>query len=331
METIQARIERLIRTGEGDFASLALDLFSYQYARNEAYRSFCDAQGQSPAHVLRWENIPAVPVRAFKSAILTTVPPARAAALFESSRTTGELPSRHYLKDLTYYETACTKSFESWVLPDQARLPFLILTPSPGEAPRSSLTWMFDTVKRRLALTGDYFVQRGRLDDLRLAYVLQRLQSQNQPVVLLGTTLAFLSLLEFCQSQKRSFALPPGSRLLDTGGMKATTKEISRDTFLNLVNSLLGIPDDQCINEYGMCELSSQFYARGRSLEFEGPPWVRTLELDGCLRHFDLANVESVLAVQTEDRGRLTPRGFEFLGRAIGAEPKGCSLAAESF
>src|ERR1700676_3608434 len=57
-----------------------------------------------------------------------------------------------------------------------------------------------------------------------------------------------------------------------------------------------------------MCEMSSQFYARGTSNLFQGPPWVRTLVIDpdtgalagpgqpGLLTHFR-SDVRDELAV----------------------------------
>jgi hypothetical protein len=74
------------------------------------------------------------------------------------------------------------------------------------------------------------------------------------------------------------------------------------------------------------------------------PPWVRTRVLDpvslaplaadrpGLLAHYDLACAGSVCHVLTEDVGVLSPSGgFRLLGRATGAEARGCSLLAESF
>jgi hypothetical protein len=49
----------------------------------------------------------------------------------------------------------------------------------------------------------------------------------------------------------------------------------------------------------------------------------------GLLRHFDLANVGSVSALQTEDVGVEVGVGFEILGRASGAEARGCALLLE--
>jgi len=49
----------------------------------------------------------------------------------------------------------------------------------------------------------------------------------------------------------------------------------------------------------------------------------------GLIRVFDLANVYSVMAVQTEDLGvRDGDDGFVLAGRALSAEPRGCSLLA---
>jgi hypothetical protein len=48
----------------------------------------------------------------------------------------------------------------------------------------------------------------------------------------------------------------------------------------------------------------------------------------GLIRVFDLANVYSVMAIQTEDLGIRSGDGFELLGRAVMSEPRGCSLMA---
>jgi hypothetical protein len=48
----------------------------------------------------------------------------------------------------------------------------------------------------------------------------------------------------------------------------------------------------------------------------------------GLIRVFDLANVYSVLAIQTEDLGIRHGDGFALAGRAVLAEPRGCSLLA---
>jgi hypothetical protein len=71
---------------------------------------------------------------------------------------------------------------------------------------------------------------------------------------------------------------------------------------------------------------------------FHFPPWARTLVISpetgrevsdgetGLLRIFDLANVFSVMAIQTDDLAIRRGHGFELMGRARQAEPRGCSL-----
>ena len=48
----------------------------------------------------------------------------------------------------------------------------------------------------------------------------------------------------------------------------------------------------------------------------------------GLIRVADLANVYSVMAIQTEDLGTRCRDGFGLAGRATLAEPRGCSLMA---
>jgi hypothetical protein len=344
MGSLELAIESFLRTGEGSFDALALELFCYQFEKNRPYQAYCRSQSIEAADVKRWQDIPAVPIQAFKSVELATFPIGQASAVFESSGTTMKTPSRHYLKTLSFYESSVKTSFSTWVVPDQNSRPMLILTPSPGEAPRSSLSWMMDVVQRKWGAPGSYFfVRNGRLDELWLATMVAKMQNDGSPTILLGTTIAFLAFFDYCRKAGRRFSLPAGSRVMDTGGMKTQKREISRAEFVKEVKELLGIPEDHCINEYGMCEMSSQFYGKGSSTHLQGPEWVQTLVIDpstgreseggatGLLRHFDLANVGSVMAIQTEDLGRKEGNGFTLLGRASDAELKGCSLAAEAF
>jgi hypothetical protein len=97
---------------------------------------------------------------------------------------------------------------------------------------------------------------------------------------------------------------------------------------------------------YGMTELSTQLYDDGNvfvpSVK-SGPHWLRSRIVDpltgrdvpagerGVLVHCDLANFNSVTTILTEDVGVAAGAGFLLLGRAEGAQAKGCSLAVEEF
>ena len=114
-----------------------------------------------------------------------------------------------------------------------------------------------------------------------------------------------------------------------------------------MFEKFLGIPPARVVNEYGMTELSTQFYDQtlreGRQTDRKvAPPWSRVLIVDpntgkeakererGLIRVYDLANVWSAMCIQTEDLGVAYGDEFEVLGRAAGAEVRGCSLNAEA-
>ena len=137
---------------------------------------------------------------------------------------------------------------------------------------------------------------------------------------------------------------------MDTGGYKGRSREVAKEELYGLYEAILGIPGDHVVNEYGMTELATQFYDSVLADKIRGvsshrhkvvPPWARTIVVDpdtllplspgnaGLLRHLDLANLSSVMAIQTEDLGYEVAGGFEVLGRAKGAEARGCSIAVD--
>jgi hypothetical protein len=78
-------------------------------------------------------------------------------------------------------------------------------------------------------------------------------------VLMLGTAFAFVHWLDGLRADER-YSLPPGSRLLETGGFKGRSREVARPELYAALADRLGIPPDAMINEYGMTELLSQYY-----------------------------------------------------------------------
>jgi hypothetical protein len=209
---------------------------------------------------------------------------------------------------------------------------------------------MFACVLRTYGSGDSRFCWRGQAVDLdALAAGLLDAERAGERVCLMGTTFALLSVADTLAARGTRFALPAGSRLMDTGGFKGRTRELPQKELYAAYVQTFGIPEHAIVNEYGMTELSSQYYDRALLAEPGvlhprrkiGPPWLRAVVVDpetleplppgrpGLVRHMDLANLFSVVAVQTDDLAVLHDDGIELLGRAAGAEARGCSLAME--
>jgi hypothetical protein len=164
------------------------------------------------------------------------------------------------------------------------------------------------------------------------------ISAQQRPVVLFGTALAFLDILETSEPM----SVPEGSLIMETGGFKGTNRTIEKRDLYFALSNYFAIPTAKIWNEYGMTELSSQFYSSNVDQPHIGPPWARVVVIDpatnreaspgqiGAIRIVDLANVWSVLALQTQDLARNGSGGeFHLIGRDPNALPRGCSRAAD--
>jgi len=332
------------RAPEAEFEALALDLFAYQFERNPFYRRLSIADGKEPGSVGSWKAVPAMPVAGFKELVLASFPKTKAVRVFRTSGTTSGARGAHFFDTLALYEAALLPAFRRHLLPDGASCRFFFLTASPEEAPYSSLSHMMGVVNRALSRPrGKFYVKK---DDILFERLVEDLRADKKPVAVLTTAFALKAFLDRLTAARISFRLPRGSRLMETGGFKGRARAVSKRSLYAGVAKRLGIPAEFCVSEYGMTELSSQFYdamaGRKGARFFRGPAWMRTLVVDpatgrearkgrpGLLRHCDLANRGSVAVVETEDLGRASESGFELLGRAPGAASRGCSLAYEA-
>jgi Acyl-protein synthetase, LuxE len=368
---LRAELLSVIAAGTGAalpddaFDRLARGVFAHQLACNTPYRLFCERRGAAADSVAHWTQIPAVPTDAFKAAALVcgdagriaagaaawTAGP-RTSAVFRTSGTTlgAEQRGTHYVPDLSLYDAVLRAGFRAHLLPGGGRMRMISLVPRPEEAPDSSLSHMAGAVVADHGAAGSgWFVSPGGgIDHAGLQAALRAAEAADEPVCILGTAFALVHWLDALRESGTRFHLPSGSRLMDTGGFKGRSREVTREELYGAIGERTGIPHASCVNEYGMTEMSSQFYdgvAGSASAPADrlhiGPPWVRTQATDpetlrplphgetGVLRHLDLANLDSVMAIQTADLGITAPEGFRVLGRARGAEARGCSLAMD--
>lgn len=343
---ILAAIRRYARAAsmpEEVFNSLALRIFAHQYGKNVFYRRLCDIDGKSPSVVRRWKEIPAMPAQGFKELVLTAFARKRAVRRFRTSGTTRDARGVHYFDTLALYDAAIAPPFRRFLLPDLSRIDMFFLVPPPAEARDSSLSHMMGVAQKKFGRgPGKFYVRKGKVLADRLAADLSRAR---RPVMVLATAFSLKIFLDHLKNEGLSLRLPKKSRIMETGGFKGRVKAVSKAALYREAEKRLGVPRRFCVSEYGMTELSSQYYddtlASGRAVK-KGPAWLRAVVVDprtgkeaargkpGLLRHYDLANRGSVLAVETEDLGRAVPGGFELIGRAPGAASRGCSLAYEA-
>jgi hypothetical protein len=335
------------------FDSLAVDLARFQASHVPGYARLCAARGISPASLRVSGDAPAVPTEAFKVSRVAAFPEPLTRVTFRTSGTTLGARGSHAMRRPSTYDAAAL-AFGRWALtagspPWPTPGPVLILAPSPAETPDSSLMHMLslfaEAFGARPDRDGAFFIRDGILELAALDARVSQALVAKQPVLLLGTSFAFVHLLDAVG--EAGFRLPAGSRVMQTGGFKGRSREVDAADLRRELATALGVDARAIVSEYGMTELSSQFYEgtlrdastpQGVYLE---PPWARVVPVDpeslkpvpdgqeGVARIEDLMNVDSAFAVLAADRVRRVAGGFELLGRWPGAAPRGCSIAVD--
>ena len=323
---LAARVSRSLRDDlrDDEFNTVALDIHAFQRKHNAPFARWCDTLPEPKT----WREIPAVPQAMFKRFRLSCFPAKLTPVTFRTSGTTGETRGEHHFADTALYEASILAGWQRLRLP---KLPALFLAQPPDEVPDSSLAHMFGTLAGRA--TG-----RCKFDLHADTDALRKLAARG-PCAIFGTALAFLALFERMGAER--VRLPRGSFAFETGGYKGSGRDIPKAELYVKFLTHLGLRADAVGNEYGMTELSSQAYTRGIGRPHAAPPWLRAMVVDpetgnealvggsGVLRLFDLANVGSVLAIQTSDLAVRRKDGFELLGRDPAAVPRGCSRRAD--
>lgn len=305
---------------------LVRQVYEYQYNNCDTYRSFCKNLNRTPNKIKGINQIPYLPISAFKYYEVKSGE-WQEDKVFTSSSTTGQLPSKHFVKDIDWYNAIAEKCFHHFY-GDVSDYGFYALLPSYLERSGSSLIHMSDHFLNKSERGGFYLYNHEEL--------LRNIQKDKSPKVLLGVSFALLDLAETFAERLENVII------METGGMKGRKKEISRD---ELHRTLRNAFHQKFIHsEYGMTELMSQAYSGGDGIFF--PPF--TMQLDtvqlndplskedfgrsGILRIIDLGNIHTCSFIQTDDMGVMYPDGsFEVLGRVDHSEIRGCNLMVSDF
>ena len=311
---------------EQQFASLALDIFAYQYHNNPVYQFFSKSLGRTPDTVQLLTQIPFLPVELFKThRIVSGDLPSM--TIFESSGTTGQLNGKHHVCSPAWYEQSFTQVFHHFY-GDPQDYSILALLPSYQEKGNSSLIYMVSKLIQdsQNPLSGFYL----RQDDMLLDHLKQS-QVSGRKTLLLGVSFALLDLAEQ-QSGPLGDVI-----LMETGGMKGRREEMTREDLHQRLCHAFQL--EKIHSEYGMTELFSQAYSSGNGM-FYTPSWMKVLvrdpndpltylpeERSGGLNIIDLANVFSCSFISTQDLGkRHADGGFEVNGRFDNSDVRGCNL-----
>ena len=291
-------------------------IFNWQAAHNPVYKQWV-ALNKSSA-------IPFLPISFFKTQdIFIGEKPVN---LFESSGTTQDVKSHHWVQDLSLYEASFLKGFELFY-GKPSNYCIIGLLPSYLERKHSSLVYMVDKLIKASghAQSGFY------LDDFtKLNEVLHDLENQKQKVWFIGVSFA-LTDFAIAYPQKLKSTI-----VLETGGMKGRKEELTRNELHQLLREHLGTSTIH--SEYGMTELLSQAYAIKEGV-FKCPPWMKVMVAEeedptaikeigrGVLHIIDLTNIYSCSFIATEDIGEVFEDGsFTVLGRLDASARRGCSL-----
>ncbi len=308
------------------FNAIALDIFHFQYEKNEIYRQYTDTLNIDPGSITHYSQVPFLPVSFFKThSVVSGI--SLPEKIFLSSGTTGSERSRHIIYDLFLYNESLVKGFECCYGPVNDFAIFA-LTPDPHQNPDSSLIYMI----RRWILdsrSGDSGFYLDRMEIL--AKLLEQHESSGKRSLLIGLSYALIDFAE-----KFPMVLP-GAIIMETGGMKGKRKELMREELHAFLSERFRCRQIQ--SEYGMTELLSQAYAKENG-RFRTPPWMKVLVRDmndplslipdgktGGINVIDLANFNSCSFVALQDIGRINSDDtFEVLGRFDYSDLRGCNL-----
>jgi hypothetical protein len=346
------------------FVGLALDIARFQAEASEGFARLVRARG---AKLEAIDEIPPVPSDAFRLTRVSTFPAELAAARFYTSGTTGAERGLHAMRRTDTYERLSLAFGRQALLGPHPSALVLALAPPLDSPPSSSLGYMmarfmeaFDgeplgELESRCdsASPARWLLSERGVDLAGLDHAVRIASRARRPILLLSTAFALVRLLDELGGAR--LPLPPGSTVMQTGGFKGRTREVSMAELREATTRAFQLGERRVVGEYGMTELTSQLYegtlregalcarhpSAAAGVYFE-PPWLHVTPVDplsllpvadgdvGLARFVDLGNVDSAVCVVTQDLVRRVGGGIELLGRQAGAPPRGCSLAIEA-
>ena len=322
----------VLQVEPSNFEDLALAIFRFQAAQNPVYKQYLAYRKVQPETVSQLKDIPFLPISLFKTHRIITAD-AQTKQIFESSGTTGQTTSRHFVSDLGFYEAISEQIFEQqYGLLSNFHI--LALLPSYLERNNSSLVYMVQHfMKKSTSKYNGFYLNNYQSLHENLSEII----NGDKPVLLMGVTFGLLDLIENFEMKGFEKRLI----VMETGGMKGRRREMIREEVHHLLCTGFGL--EKIHSEYGMTELLSQGYSKGDGV-FDLPPSMRILfrevtdplvvshrtsRSSSGLNVIDLANIDSCCFVETQDLGSLSADNqLKILGRFDNSDVRGCNLMA---
>jgi hypothetical protein len=324
METPNFDTNTLWNLSAGDFLEVSQKVFKFQSTHNPIYKQWIELSKQDNPSIKGVHQIPFLPISFFKThPVFIGEQPT---TLFESSGTTQDVVSKHWVADTNLYEQSFLNCFNIFY-GNASDYCIIGLLPSYLERKHSSLVYMVDKLIQQSGheQSGFYLNEFDKLSK-----IIKELEARKQKTLLIGVSFALIDFIEAFPQQLHH------TIIMETGGMKGRKLEMLKPALHACLKN--GFGTTQIHSEYGMTELLSQAYSIGDGL-FRCPPWMKVLVGDeedpgvlktagkGVIHIIDLANIYSCAFIATEDIGNLFEDGsFEILGRMDNSDRRGCSL-----
>lgn len=328
--------KQVLTMQENQFDEIALKVFYFQSQFNPIYATYLKLLNVDPKEVNEISQIPFLPIELFKNYTVQTGF-APIIKQFESSGTTGQIPSKHPVLDLNFYHQVAKRIFEEQYESLENYHIFALL-PSYLERNSSSLVDMMQyfIAESKSKLSGFFLNQYEELTQKIKEAILT-----DRKIWLMGVTFGLLDWLEtqtdfsFLQEAIAKNQL----MIMETGGMKGRREELTRQQVHEIIQQKMGV--QQVGSEYGMTELFSQAYAPANGIfqpgfsmkillrEITDPfALVQKPGKAGGIKVIDLGNIDSCSFIETKDLGSLETDGknFQVLGRFDNSEMRGCNL-----
>ena len=236
IQLLEERVSRFIRFGEGSFEELIFGAHSFQRTACAPYGAYC-SNFAIPTSWIKFRRFRS----AFRYAPIRSFAAVQTVRSFRTSGTTGEGYGEHHFRTLELYRLAALTAGDM----PACRVISSSGWPSSEESPPS------------LSCMAGWLAPRERFFRVSGTGFWKVISAEREPLVLFGTALASWNFFE--RLGDRQLALPrrSGHRNRYAG----TNRSLPKTELYSLFQRHFGLDDNEIWNEYGMTELSSQFYA----------------------------------------------------------------------